>query len=113
MRQDQAKPLICNSFRRWLERHPEVEKPTGTDELLFYSGLQKSGVGALNFRCRGDKWQHVHSWLRSEGLCADEWEYRMRDEYRPGRGLMRLTLNQRDAFLLEGWRAAAISFLVC
>ena len=69
MKQGDAKPLFCNAFRRWLAEHPEIKNPKAANALLFFMESQKSGIEALNFQCRGDKWQTVKGWLIVEGLC--------------------------------------------
>ena len=71
MKQEDAKPLICNAFRHWLKNRPDIKNPTGDDAFEFYFKLDRSGSGLLNFRCSGDKWQKVKIWLRTAGLCEN------------------------------------------
>ena len=70
MKQAEAEQLIFIAWERWLEEHPEITKPSGNDAFRFFLQLDKREDPALNFRCRGDKWQTVHAWLRGKGLVS-------------------------------------------
>ena len=48
---------------KWLER-PEEER-TKLHVLSFYMDLEKNRSELLNFRCSGDKYQKVMSFLRN------------------------------------------------
>ena len=66
----EARSLELEEWRCWIEKHPEIAKPSGTDGLAFFGYLQTERPTLLNFRSRGDKWQVVHGWLLQERLVS-------------------------------------------
>ena len=63
MRQAEAERLILNEWDRWWRERGETRAATGNDGFMFYLELEKKNDPALDFTCRGDKWQTVHGWL--------------------------------------------------
>lgn len=59
---DDAKRLILAEWDVWSPGHTSG-KPTGRDAFAFYAHLERHHPAWLTFRCRGDRWQVVHSWL--------------------------------------------------
>lgn len=56
----EVEPMIVAEWRRW----SRVKGSYSTGDMLeFFSTLQTQNSHLLAFRCSGDKWQRVHSWL--------------------------------------------------
>lgn len=51
---DKARAEIQRAWRRW---------DGGDDPMLFFGWLRKHRPYFLTFRCKGDPWQTVHSWV--------------------------------------------------
>lgn len=69
----QATARVVAAFIDWKESrgHRPDEVLRGDDAFLFYLGLESSRSPLLDFRATGDKWQTVHTWLRSRRLVSD------------------------------------------
>ena len=67
---DEARALVLQEWPHWLNKHPDIIEPSGTDGLAFFGYLQMERPALLKFRNRGDKWQFVHSWLLQERLVS-------------------------------------------
>ena len=67
---DEARVLILEEWKHWINRHPDLVEPSGTDGLTFFGYLQRERPALLNFRNRGDKWQTIHGWLLRERLVS-------------------------------------------
>ena len=71
IKQSEAKKKIYSKWKRWLRDHPGKTEPDGNDAFLFYLELEGREDPALDFRCKGDKWQTVHAWLLNRRLVKD------------------------------------------
>ena len=69
MTQAEAERLIVRRYREWSDETGTAipnRQPEGG--FVFFGWLSRHHPEALNFQCRGDKWQMVHIWLRKAGL---------------------------------------------
>lgn len=72
MKIQQAELAVVDEWRAWAKANAlATPKGQGADALIFYGYLQSARPELLSFRCSGDKWQRVHSWLLSRQLVAD------------------------------------------
>ncbi len=61
MEQEEAKTWIMVKWKRWDKK----STPASRDDMFaFFRWLSVNRTDLLNFRCHGDKWEHVHGWLR-------------------------------------------------
>jgi len=67
--QADAKAGILAEWRTWRTDRPSR---TSTEMFIFYLKLERAGSRWLHFRCSGDKWQHVHSWLAEPSAATDK-----------------------------------------
>ena len=58
-----AKAEIQRAWELW-----DGKKHSSTAGLLFFGWLQRYRPYFLTFRCKGDRWQTVHSWLIQTGM---------------------------------------------
>ena len=63
MKQAEAERRILALWDCWV-REEKISNPKAMDALAFHGDLRSRDDPALDFQCRGDKWQYVQSWLR-------------------------------------------------
>lgn len=57
---EEARRIVIDLWREW----PRKSDPPNSEDMFgFFCHLEGEGSHALNFRCKGDKWQRVHGWL--------------------------------------------------
>ena len=69
MRQDKARSQILGLFREWTRlngHHTPYSKVDGG--LVFFGWLESNRPDVLDFASQSEKWQVVHSWLRTARL---------------------------------------------
>lgn len=62
IKQDEAKNLIQAEWHQWLRDNPQ-EMHSERNMIHFFAYLTKHRPDLLKFRCQGDPWQKVKSWL--------------------------------------------------
>ena len=73
MKQDDARRIVVTEFDAWVKREGFKGKPTTTNAFGFFGYLTSANHPALQFRCTGDKWLRVKTWLYQEGRIQDAW----------------------------------------
>lgn len=69
MKQAEAKPLVIRYFRQWAaENGKPIPYTAAEGGFVFFGWLERNHPEALDFQCRGGKWQIVHIWLREARL---------------------------------------------
>ena len=63
MRQDQAKPKILKAWRQW---GAPATRSNPMAPLMFYGHLCDRQPELLDFRCKGDPYCLIASWLTGE-----------------------------------------------
>ena len=63
MLQLEAKDKLMKEFDEWKQKNNFGGKPTESDALQFFAHIESDKSHLLNFRCAGDKWQRLKSWL--------------------------------------------------
>lgn len=71
MKKDDAQNEI---FRIWLNWNEPQDKYQTHFGLLFYNWLQKNKPHLMSFRCTGDKYQVINTWVK-------RWQREHSDEY--------------------------------
>jgi len=66
MRIYEAKPRIIDAFNAWVDEN-RIDRPQERHAWRFFGYLKKDRQNLLEFRCKGDPWQKVKSWLLHEG----------------------------------------------
>jgi hypothetical protein len=63
LKANDAQSLIIQEWRRWSAKNPEARQSLDGGALAFFRYLEKEKPAFLDFRCFGDKWQRVQTWL--------------------------------------------------
>ena len=63
MLQSEAKDKLMKEFDEWKQKNGFEGIPTESDALQFYAYIESDKPHLLNFKCAGDKWQKLKSWL--------------------------------------------------
>jgi hypothetical protein len=67
LKRDEAKQRIIAEWHPWiLSTH--ITNANENDGFAFFHFIYNEHPQLLNFKARGDKWQHVHSWLLAADL---------------------------------------------
>jgi len=68
MKQEDARVSILAEWPKWRAEHVlNNDQPTGAEAYMFCGYLDSEHPRLLNFKCAGDKWQHIKIWLTKAG----------------------------------------------
>lgn len=75
LKQSEAKTIILEEFDTWVRNEGLSGIPTTDEAFRLFLKLEGSNDPALNFRCNGDKWQKIKSWLYQTSRIRDRSMY--------------------------------------
>lgn len=75
LKQSEAKIIILEKFDTLVRNEGSRGIPTTDEAFRLYSKLEGASDPALDFRCSGDKWQKIKSWLYQTNRIRDRSMY--------------------------------------
>ena len=71
MKQVIAKQKLFEEFDKWEREQNFRSKPTVGEAISFYADILREKAHLLDFKCAGDKWQKIKSWLYETSRIED------------------------------------------